>query len=391
MSDKRDKPTEPDPDATVSIQRSSLAVGPDPDATVALQRSSLMAQSDPDATVAMQRSSLLPATDPDATVSLQRSSLTARPEEDAAAIMPVRPAVVAAAADESVMMPAGGSMDEPVAAAVAAAPAAPSAATGIPSPHLRGESDPETTFVPAQAAAAPVPGSRMPWIAGAVVLVIAGIFFALNSGKEPAPTAPKVSPGAAATPAQVSTPAVTPPAAGTPPAVTAPAAGTAPAAAMTPTAAAPAAAATAPAAQSTLQQQLAAEIKRGQIVLAQDAGATSITLRNEHQFASGSVDPEAVLRPLILSIAAALDKVPGAIVVTGHADAAPSTNPRFTSNAALSSARAGTVAKLMATKLADPQRLRSEGAADASAIAPNDTADNRAKNRRVVIVLKHAP
>jgi type VI secretion system protein ImpK len=42
---------------------------------------------------------------------------------------------------------------------------------------------------------------------------------------------------------------------------------------------------------------------------------------------------------------------------------------------------------MMAAKLADPKRVAAEGKADAEPVAPNDTDANRAKNRRVVILL----
>ena len=117
---------------------------------------------------------------------------------------------------------------------------------------------------------------------------------------------------------------------------------------------------------------------------------TSIALRETHQFDAGGVDPEDKVRPVLLSIAAVLDKLPGAIVVTGHADSTPSAHKRYASNKELSAARAESAAKVMAAKLGDPKRLTSEGASDAQPLVPNDTAENRAKNRRIVIVLKPA-
>jgi type VI secretion system protein ImpK len=42
----------------------------------------------------------------------------------------------------------------------------------------------------------------------------------------------------------------------------------------------------------------------------------------------------------------------------------------------------------MAAKLRQPARLRAEGLADSDPIAPNDGAANRARNRRVEIILR---
>jgi type VI secretion system protein ImpK len=126
------------------------------------------------------------------------------------------------------------------------------------------------------------------------------------------------------------------------------------------------------------------------IGISEQAGGATITIPATNQFASGGVDPEAKLRPLLVNIASALNKTTGSIVVIGHADATPSSNPRFPSNQALSEARAASVGKVMMSGLSDPKRLKSEGASDSQPLAPSDTVENRAKNRRVVIVLKPA-
>ena len=47
--------------------------------------------------------------------------------------------------------------------------------------------------------------------------------------------------------------------------------------------------------------------------------------------------------------------------------------------------------RLMSRSVKDPARLKAEGAADAYPVAPNDTKENKARNRRVEIVLKAAP
>jgi len=45
---------------------------------------------------------------------------------------------------------------------------------------------------------------------------------------------------------------------------------------------------------------------------------------------------------------------------------------------------------VMAPSMTDPTRLRAEGMADSDPVAPNDTEDNRRKNRRVMVILKVA-
>ena len=122
------------------------------------------------------------------------------------------------------------------------------------------------------------------------------------------------------------------------------------------------------------------------VAVSESGGRVAVALKHDHQFTSGNARPVAELRPVIEKIAAAIDKLPGAITVAGHADASPA-GAHYATNQELSAARAQTVAKMMAAKLADPKRVAATGKADAEPIAPNDTDANRAKNRRVVILL----
>ena len=117
-------------------------------------------------------------------------------------------------------------------------------------------------------------------------------------------------------------------------------------------------------------------------------GVVRIELRNERQFPSGATHPGADMRPVIGQVAKALDRAPGAIVVTGHADSTPA---HHGSNQALSLARARSVAELLAGALADPKRVRAEGRGDAEPLVPNDSDAHRARNRRVVIEIRKTP
>ena len=139
-----------------------------------------------------------------------------------------------------------------------------------------------------------------------------------------------------------------------------------------------------------ISKQLAAEIGRGEVAVTDSAGQSVIVIKSDHLFASGSARIEAGLEPIVLRIAEALERVPGAIVVTGHTDDVPIRTARFPSNWELSSERASSVAALISRKISAPARLRAEGLADSEPLAPNDSAINRARNRRVVIILRSA-
>jgi len=126
------------------------------------------------------------------------------------------------------------------------------------------------------------------------------------------------------------------------------------------------------------------------VAVRQGAGGVTLRIADDRQYVPGSIQPALPTRALLPRIAQALDKQPGAIIVVGHADAAPA-GAHYASNADLSVARARVAARLMAAKLADPKRLSAEGRGDAEPLAPNDTEAGRGKNRRVEILLKTVP
>ena len=87
---------------------------------------------------------------------------------------------------------------------------------------------------------------------------------------------------------------------------------------------------------------------------------------------------------VVQRIAQSLDKEAGPIVVTGHTDNQPvSAQSPLKDNTAISLARAKSAAAVLQRFLTDPKRVTTEGHGEANPIAPNDSAENRARNRRV--------
>ena len=135
---------------------------------------------------------------------------------------------------------------------------------------------------------------------------------------------------------------------------------------------------------------LAADIQAGQVEVTEDTQVSHVVLRGDNFFDPGKAEIKGDLVAVISRIAQAMDAVPGSIVVTGHTDDKAIRSLRFPSNFELSLERARGVANLINAKLGDRSRVRAEGAAEARPIAPNDTAEGRAKNRRVEISLRFA-
>lgn len=144
----------------------------------------------------------------------------------------------------------------------------------------------------------------------------------------------------------------------------------------------------APIAQPRLRQFLTNEISQGLLEIEEDAQVSRVILRGDSLFGPGSADLNPALVPMIETIAAALKQVPGLVIVTGHSDDRPIRSLRFPSNYHLSLERANSVNRLLGLTLQDAGRIRTEGLADAQPLAPNDTPENRARNRRVEILLR---
>ena len=103
-------------------------------------------------------------------------------------------------------------------------------------------------------------------------------------------------------------------------------------------------------------------------------------------FGKDAINPEGF--PFLDKIAQALTNVPCSLRVEGHTDNVPIKTRRFPSNWELSIARAVNVVKYFAqVSNIDPQRLSAVGYGESRPVVENDTPSNRAKNRRVEILL----
>jgi type VI secretion system protein ImpK len=142
-----------------------------------------------------------------------------------------------------------------------------------------------------------------------------------------------------------------------------------------------------PTLKEAIEKDLAAEIERGLLAVSESGDRSSISIRDDRQFASGTIEPTAAVQAVVGRIADAVGRTQAHILVRGYADSTPVKPAQFASNKDLSAARAKAVADFMAAKLGARQRVSSEGVGEADPIAPNDTEANRAKNRRISIIV----
>jgi len=137
-----------------------------------------------------------------------------------------------------------------------------------------------------------------------------------------------------------------------------------------------------------LREALKDEIEEGLVVVETDETRIIIRIQEKGSFPSGSADFNAGFLDVVDRISDAVVRAPGRVVVAGHTDDVPIYTAKFRSNWELSSARAVTVvhALLMNPGVA-PDRVLVEGHADSKPLVTNDSPENRAKNRRVELIL----
>jgi chemotaxis protein MotB len=115
---------------------------------------------------------------------------------------------------------------------------------------------------------------------------------------------------------------------------------------------------------------------------------TRLSFKDQVLFDFGKAEINPTGFAFLDQIADALDKIPYAVRVEGHTDNVPIRTRRFPSNWELSVARAVNVVKYFAeVGNIDPKRLSAVGYGESRPVAANDTSSNRAKNRRVEILL----
>lgn len=133
---------------------------------------------------------------------------------------------------------------------------------------------------------------------------------------------------------------------------------------------------------------LAPEVAQGLVTVVETADRSVVTLRGDGVFGSGSGDVSGAYLPLLARIGEALKSVPGKVVVVGHTDnTRPGLSAHFPSNYELSKARATAVRDLLAERAGPEERYSVEGRGDTAPLVSNDSAANRARNRRVEITV----
>jgi len=129
---------------------------------------------------------------------------------------------------------------------------------------------------------------------------------------------------------------------------------------------------------------LANDLASGAIDIQKTYDGIKFILFGDGLFQSGSV--QIVNKALVQRVSAVLKETSGPIKVIGHSDNIPIRTIEFPSNLQLSKKRAQSISNEISTYIGN-RNIEIEGLADLQPLVPNSNAKNRAKNRRVEILL----
>lgn len=134
-----------------------------------------------------------------------------------------------------------------------------------------------------------------------------------------------------------------------------------------------------------LEQQVAAE----DVTVNYDPEQVVIRFAEEAAFQSGQAEIKPEMVPILDRVVNVLSSCEGDVVVAGYTDDRPITSSRFRSNWDLSAARAVSVVhQLVLNREVPADRVMAAGRAETNPLVPNDSAENRARNRRVEISIR---
>ena len=142
-----------------------------------------------------------------------------------------------------------------------------------------------------------------------------------------------------------------------------------------------------------IEEQFREEIEQGLIEIETKEQRIIIRVQEEGSFPSGSASMKGGFKPVMKKLADLVSDIKGKIIVAGHTDNIPISTRRFRSNWELSAARAVSFLHHLgkANEAVGEERFLIEGHGDTDPLFENDTAERRAKNRRVEVIIVQSP
>ncbi|MDD2914433.1 MAG: flagellar motor protein MotD [Gallionella sp.] len=138
---------------------------------------------------------------------------------------------------------------------------------------------------------------------------------------------------------------------------------------------------------SGLRQVMAPMIEQRMVNINQTKRGVVMDISESTLFNIGEANLQDRSLDVLRQVSTILGKEDMPIEVEGHTDDIPITTAQFPSNWELSSARASSVVRVLIENGMPAKRLTAVGLASNQPLAPNNSAENRARNRRVTITI----
>jgi chemotaxis protein MotB len=140
--------------------------------------------------------------------------------------------------------------------------------------------------------------------------------------------------------------------------------------------------------QQVREQALAAGIGDSVGFRREARGLIVTIVTDEVMFQPGQANVQPGGSAILSQVAGAIRDLPNRISIEGHTDNVPISTSQYRSNWELSTARATDVLRYLVDELGVPaNRVAASGYGDQQPLSSNDTADGRAKNRRVELAI----
>ncbi len=128
-------------------------------------------------------------------------------------------------------------------------------------------------------------------------------------------------------------------------------------------------------------------IKRDLVDVRMNGDRIEVDMKARLLFSSGDARLSSGAMEALQQVAKSLVGIPNPIQVEGFTDNVPISNRVYHSNWELSAARAASVVQFLSTQGVPPERLAAVGRGEYQPIADNSTAEGRAANRRVTLMI----
>ncbi|MGV8933124.1 MAG: flagellar motor protein MotD [Gallionellaceae bacterium] len=138
---------------------------------------------------------------------------------------------------------------------------------------------------------------------------------------------------------------------------------------------------------NNMSRVLAPLLKSSLVSVTQTPRGVVVEINASALFEQGEATLQRNAAKTLIEVAKVLETSSEAVEVEGHTDDIPIFTPQYPSNWELSAARASSVVRLFIDNGVAAERLRAVGLASYHPITTNDTAEGRARNRRVTVTI----